>query len=107
MPIEQDAFFRLLGIAMRAGVLAFGEDGVHRAIASGRAHLVLVDENASENTKKMYADSCAYYGVLMRLTGAGRLSQAVGKTGRMCAAVLRGTLCDKLLSMAREEVEHG
>ena len=26
MPIERDAFFSMLGIAMRAGQLSFGED---------------------------------------------------------------------------------
>ena len=42
MPIERDAFFSLLGIAMRAGQLTFGEDGVRKAIASGSAALVLL-----------------------------------------------------------------
>lgn len=102
MPIEDDAFFLMLGIAMRAGTLAFGEDGVRRAVSTGRAALVLVDEGASENTRKAYANCCAYYGVKMRLTKAGRLSQAVGKGGRMSAAVTHGPLCDKLLALAGE-----
>lgn len=100
MPIERDDFFFMLGLAMRAGQLTFGEDGVKKAIASGGAKLVLLDAGASENTKKKMRDSCAYYGVQLVETAADRLGYAVGKPGRMSAAVAAGGICDKLISMA-------
>ena len=100
MPIERDDFFFMLGLAMRAGQLTFGEDGVKKAIASGGAKLVLLDAGASENTKKKMRDSCAYYGVQRVETAADRLGYAVGKPGRMSAAVAAGGICDKLISMA-------
>ena len=96
MPIKQDAFFSMLGIAMRAGQLSFGEDGVRKAIATGAAALVLLDSGASDNTKKRMRDSCAYYGVRLAET-------AVGRPGRMSAAVAKGTLGDKLASLAAQE----
>ena len=43
MPIERDAFYSMLGIAMRAGALTLGTDGVLSAIASGGAAVVLLD----------------------------------------------------------------
>ena len=46
MPIESDAFFSMLGIAMRAGALSLGEDGVLKAISGGKAGLVLVEAGA-------------------------------------------------------------
>ena len=100
MPIERDDFFFMLGLAMRAGQLTFGEDGVKKAIASGGAKLVLLDAGASENTKKKMRDSCAYYGVQLVETAADRLGYAVGKPGRMSAAVAAGGICDKLISIA-------
>ena len=103
MPIESDAFFSMLGIAMRAGALTLGEDGVLKAISSGKAALVLVDAGASDNTKKRFADSCAYYGVRLKATQAGRLSAAICRSGRMSAAVKAGGLCDKLISLAGED----
>ena len=99
MPIERDDFFFMLGLAMRAGQLTFGEDGVKKAIASGGAKLVLLDAGASENTKKKMRDSCAYYGVQLVETAADRLGYAVGKPGRMSAAVAAGGICDKLISI--------
>jgi len=100
MPIERDDFFFMLGLAMRAGQLTFGEDGVRKAIASGGAKLVLLDAGASENTKKRMRDSCAYYGVALVETAADRLGYAAGKPGRMSAAVAAGGICDKLISLA-------
>ena len=100
MPIERDDFFFMLGLAMRAGQLTFGEDGVRKAIANGSAKLVLLDAGASDNTKKRMRDSCAYYGVALCETAADRLGYAVGKPGRMSAAVAAGPLCDKLASLA-------
>ena len=103
MPIERSDFFSMLGLAMRAGQLSFGEDGVRKAIASGTAALVLLDAGASDNTKKRMRDSCAYYGVPLMETAAGRLGEAVGRPGRMSAAVARGPLCEKLAALARAQ----
>ena len=101
MPLEQDAFYSMLGIAMRAGALTFGADSVHAEIASGHTGMVLVDADASQNTKKRLRDACAYYGSPLFETQPGRLCLAVGKPGRMCAAVKKGTLCDKLTALAQ------
>ena len=102
MPIEQDNFFFMLGLAMRAGQITFGEDGVRKAAANG-AKLVLLDAGASDNTKKRMRDCCAYYGVTLKETASGRLGAAVGKPGRMSAAIAAGPLCDKLLSLSEAE----
>ena len=101
--ISANAFFSMLGLAMRAGALTTGEDGVRKAVASGKALLVLVDEGASANTKKLFADACTHYGTPMALTLEGRLGEAIGKPGRMSAAVARGPLGEKLLALAGKE----
>ena len=102
MPIERDDFYFMLGLAMRAGQLTFGEDGVRKAIAGGSAKLVLLDAGASDNTKKRMRDSAAFYGVTLYETAADRLGFAVGKPGRMSAAVAAGPLCDKIAQLAAQ-----
>ena len=102
MRIERDAFYSMLGIAMRAGALTLGTDGVLTAISSGSAKFVLLDELASDNTKKKFRDSCAFYGVELYETAADRLGFAIGKPGRMCAGVAKGPLGEKLKSIAQE-----
>ncbi|MBR4039777.1 MAG: ribosomal L7Ae/L30e/S12e/Gadd45 family protein [Clostridia bacterium] len=102
MSIERDALYSMLGIAMRAGVLTLGSDGVLGAIAAGKAALVLLDAGASDNTKKKFRDSCAYYGCELVETAQDRLGLAIGKPGRMCAAVAKGPLGDKLHKLAQD-----
>ena len=102
MPIERDAFFSMLGIARRAGALTLGTDGVLASIAARSAAVILVDAAASENTKKKFRDACAFYGAELFETAPDRLGLAIGKPGRMCAAVARGTLGDKLRALARQ-----
>ena len=102
MRIERDAFYSMLGIAKRAGALTLGTDGVLSAIASGSAKIVLLDALASENTKKKFRDSCAFYGVELYETAPDRLGFAIGKPGRMCAAVAKGPLGDKLQALAQQ-----
>ena len=103
MPIKRDAFYAMLGIAMRAGALSLGEGGVSKAISSGAALTVLLDAGASDNTKKKFRDSCTFYKVPLFETEQDRLGYAIGKPGRMSAAIARGTLGEKLLALAREE----
>ena len=43
----------LLGIAMRAGKLVSGEDGTMIDLKKGKLNLVIVAEDASNNTKKL------------------------------------------------------
>ena len=102
MPIDRDAFYSMLGIAMRAGVLTLGSDSVLSSIASGKAGFVLLDAGASENTKKRFRDSCAFYGCELIETAPDRLGYAIGRPGRMCAAVAKGTLGDKLHKLAQD-----
>ena len=98
MQIERDAFYAMLGIAMRAGQLSLGESGVLKTVSSGTALFMILDADASDNTKKKFRDSCAFYKVPLYETSPDRLGQAIGKPGRMSAAIARGTLGEKLLA---------
>ena len=103
MQIERDAFYAMLGIAMRAGQLSLGESGVLKAISSGAALFMILDAGASDNTKKKFRDYCAFYQVPLYETAPDRLGSAIGKPGRMSAAIARGSLGGKLLALAKEE----
>lgn len=78
----------LLGLAMRGRKLATGESAL-KSIQSGKAHLVLIASDASDNTKKKYIDKCTYYQVDYYITGTSEeLSNSVGKVNRMAIVVL-------------------
>lgn len=79
----------MLGLARRAGRLEIGEEAVGTAARAGKAALVLLAADASENTKKR-AESFAYTAgaPLANLDcGKAELGRALGLDGPAMAAV--------------------
>lgn len=78
----------LLGLAMRAGKLISGEELVIKSIRNQRADLVLVAQDASENTKKKIKDKSKYYEIpCTDFFTSEELSQSIGKP-RMVIGIL-------------------
>lgn len=85
-----------IGLAQRAGQLVTGLDFSLNEIRKKQTKLVLLDESASDNTKKYVTDACQYHEVAMFLLPQGVLGQACGKANRMVATVKPGGFSDKL-----------
>jgi ribosomal protein L7Ae-like RNA K-turn-binding protein len=82
-------WFSTLGLAMRAGKVASGEEIVLQEIRSGRAKLVILANDASANTTKKFTDKCRTYQVpLLRLGEKEELGRAIGKGQRAVIALL-------------------
>ncbi len=62
---ENEKFFRMLGLAARMRGIAFGEGAAKDAIREGKAYLVIVASDASENTKKKFKNTCGFYSARM------------------------------------------
>ena len=72
-----------LGLATRAGKVQSGEFSTEKAVKGGMAHLVIVSEEASGNTKKMFTNMCTYYEVPIYFFGKkSELGHAMGKEMR-------------------------
>lgn len=86
-----------LGLATRAGKLVSGEEVVMKAIRSGDAKLVLLAEDAADNTRKKIQDKCNSYRVPL-LVGFTRfeLGAAVGKPERVLFAITDRGFADLL-----------
>ncbi|MGG1551182.1 L7Ae/L30e/S12e/Gadd45 family ribosomal protein [Paenibacillus ferrarius] len=77
-----------LGLAMRAGKLVTGDEGVLKAIRSGEAKLVVMSTDASANTRKKFQDKCQFYGVPLMETGTKfELGRSIGKEMRVTIGV--------------------
>ena len=61
--MKQNKIYSLLGLAMRGRNLVSGEFQTEDAVKKGSAMLVIVAEDASANTKKLFHDKCSYYEV--------------------------------------------
>ena len=79
----------LIGLAMKAGKTASGEFLTEREVKSGKAALVIVAGDASENTKKKFRNMCDYYKVpIYFYEDKDTLGHAMGKQFRASLAVL-------------------
>ena len=54
-----------IGLATRARKSVSGEFSVENSVRKGKAKLVVVSEEASENTKKKIRSLCEYYNCLL------------------------------------------
>lgn len=80
--------FGLLGLAAKAGKVQSGEFSVEKAVKAGRAFLVIVSEEASDNSKKSFRNMCTYYEVpYYEFGGKEELGHALGKEMRASLAI--------------------
>ncbi len=85
---DRNKVFGMLGLATKAGKTASGEYSAENAIKSGKAYMVLVSEEASDNTRKKFRDMCAYYEVpYYEFGGKEELGRAMGKEMRASVAI--------------------
>ncbi len=95
-----DKIYSFLGLATKAGKLLSGEDACERALKSEKACLIIVSEEASENTKKKFSDSCGYKGVDIRFFGHKELlGRYTGKEMRAVIAILERGFAGRLMEM--------
>ena len=79
----------LIGLATKAGKTASGEFLTDWEVTSGKAALVIVAGDASENTKKKFRNMCDYYKVpIYFYEDKDTLGHAMGKQFRASLAVL-------------------
>ena len=80
--------YSLLGLAMKAGRIMSGEFATDKSVKEGSAFLVLVSEDASDNTKKKFSNTCEFYGVPRYFFGTKEeLGHAIGKEMRSSLAI--------------------
>ena len=99
--------YAMLGMAMKAGKVVSGEFSTEKSVKGGQAQLVIVSEDASDNTKKMFSNMCEFYKVSRCFCGTKEeLGRAVGKAMRASLAVtdenFAKAISDKLKQAGKE-----
>ena len=101
LPFKQ--ILSLLGIATKAGKLVSGEYLVEKAVKEMKAYLVVIAEDASDNTKKHFSDMCAYRNIEILITSEkSMLGKHTGKQERASVGILDRGFAEKLISIKRE-----
>ena len=78
----------MLGIAAKSGNVVSGEFSTEKAVKTGHAYLVIVSEEASANTNKMFTNMTDFYEVPMYVFGTKEeLGRCIGKEFRASLAI--------------------
>lgn len=94
---EAKKIFNLFGIATKSRNIVSGEFSTEKAVKEHKAALVIVAEDASDNTKKMFTNMCTYYKVPVYFFGEKiELGHSMGKEFRASLAVLDRGLADAI-----------
>lgn len=100
--MKQNKILSLLGIAMRGRNLVSGELQTLEAVRKGSAMLVIIAEDASDNTRKLFSDKCSYYGVPVYFFGTKEmLGRAIGKDVRSSLGVCEAGLAEKIIELLK------
>lgn len=85
----QDKALSLISLATKAGKTVSGEFSTEKEVKSGKAALVIVADDASDNTKKKFQNMCDFYKVpIYFYRDKDTLGHAMGKEFRASLAVL-------------------
>lgn len=96
--MRQNRALSMIGLATKAGKTVTGEFSTEKAVKEGKAYLVVVADNASDNTKKKFRNMCDYYQVTIKIfSDKDALGNACGKEFRASLAVTDAGLADAII----------
>jgi ribosomal protein L7Ae-like RNA K-turn-binding protein len=106
MPNDLNRVYSAIGMANKAGKIISGTDACLRAIKAGAVKLVVLAEDASDNTKKKIMNACGYSNISCVVYGkGGMLGKVTGKNHRIVAGVRDKNLSKLILSKMQQERE--
>ncbi len=86
--LKNDRIGSYIGLAMQAGKVKSGEFATEKSVKSGRAAVVILANDASQNTRKKFKDMCAFYEVpFMEYGTRETLGHSIGKEYRASLAI--------------------
>lgn len=104
MPVMEKKVLSLLGLSAKSGNLVSGEFSTEKAVKENKAALVVVAEDASDNTKKSFSNMCAYYHVPMIVfADKETLGHAIGKQFRASVAVTQDGFAKAILKLTESD----
>ncbi|MDR1066639.1 MAG: ribosomal L7Ae/L30e/S12e/Gadd45 family protein [Clostridiales bacterium] len=91
----------LLSLCRKAGFLSPGETGCEKALRSHSAKLIIIAENASENTRKKFINKAFYYNTPVIIVGSkDDIARAIGAKTTASVAVTNEGMARKIIAEA-------
>ena len=95
--MTNDKVLAYLGLATRAGKIQSGEFSTEKSVKAGKAAMVIVAEDASNNTKKKFTNMCTFYKVPIYIYGTKEtLGASIGRELRASLALEDTGVCNAI-----------
>ncbi len=92
--------YSFIGLAKKAGRLVAGGNSCQRKSKAERVYLMIVAEDASENTKKKVSDMCRFRQIDMRVFGSKELlGKSIGRENSAVIGIMDKGFAEKLVEM--------
>lgn len=84
-----DKIYSLIGLAKKSGNIKSGEMGCIEAIKKNKCKLLVIAEDASQNTSKKFINLCKKYNInFIRFGIKGKLGRSIGKENISVISIL-------------------
>ena len=105
--MPENRIYSFIGLARKAGALVSGENAVENAVRYGKACLVVIAFDASQNTAKKVTDCCAASSVkTMQFGSKSGLGGILGREMYSVIAITDKRFSDRLKEMIMLESNH-
>ena len=101
----QNRLFNAIGLCQKAGKAASGAVACEKAVKSGKAKLLLIEDSASNATKEQYKSMCDYYKIPFLIVEY--IGEAIGKPGRIVLAVTDDAFCKMIQECIPQDYNQG
>lgn len=99
-------FYSYLGLATRAGQVVSGEHAVESAVRRGKVKLLLIAEDASENTHRKFNSLALNHNVKAIVFGEkATMGQAMGKSQRAIVGITDRNFANVIQMSVQESVQ--
>ena len=103
--MRPDKVLSMLGIAAKSGSVVTGEFSTEKAVKEGRAYLVIVAGDSSDNTKKMFSNMTDFYEVPMYIySDKETLGHCIGKEFRASLAIVNEGLAHSVEDKLKQTI---
>lgn len=100
MKTNEDKIYSFLGLATRAGKIVSGDDSTLLELKRGNVKLVIVAQDASDNTKKLFKDKSSYRNIpYVYFSSKLELGYSIGKAPRSVLGVKDINFANKILEL--------
>ena len=100
MKTNKDKIYSFLGLATRARKIVSGDDSTLLELKRGNVKLVIVADDASDNTKKLFKDKSSYRNIpYVYFSSKLELGYSIGKAQRSVLGVKDVNFANKILEL--------